>query len=464
MKDGSFAVRTLLAILTIASASNMAYAHPYVTSSVPRITSSGLSSPLSSMTIKVGAPAVIGPKAGPTSTTVVPTTTNTAAAQISAVLSGDWSSWTGSASGTLTLADMDSLMTNSAITGSQASVLGMIYDQMNNNIRVQPTVSPAFTLQQTQQNVFASNTSSSAAFGSALSAQTYYIKVAEQISSSTNSNGTFNLYGSVKVPQATALSQGAVNNSFFLSSVSAVLNQNPALISKMIAQGTDDSFTVTFPTNSVQPDKETVSLTDTEIAGFNLATNNGCWLAVLGLAENDVLTALSNSTTYQTKLAFTLTAPKAATPLGAVSQQGFQTQAMNLLTGLSYNALKITSSTSVTSVNSLLSKNFGTTTSSKLPMGLGTAAQSLTIVGYTPATQTMTIFNPTTGSTLSLTISAMLAAPKLYSQIVGPTSVVGGSPTITVSDQSLQCAADQSLVDTGDYCAEQADNEVASSL
>jgi hypothetical protein len=328
--------------------------------------------------------------AGTTSVTTVPTTSQAASAQITSVLNGDWASWTGSANGSLTLADVDKLLTNPNITGSQAAVLGMIADQMNGDISVRPNASPSYSLAQVQQNVFGNNNSESAVFGTSSYAFSYYIQVAGQIASSTNSNGSFNLYGSYTAPQMSSIQQGALGDCYYLASIDAILNQSPQLISKLITQNANGTFTVTFPkATNQQASSETVTLTDSEIADFNIATNNGCWLAVMGLAENDVLVALSNSTNRTTKNAFAVSSAELATPLGVVSDGGYPTQSFNLLTGQAYNAVT-QRNYNVTYIDKLLTTDF----SGDLAMGVESSDHSLAIIGWNAQTQTVTILNP----------------------------------------------------------------------
>jgi hypothetical protein len=310
-------------------------------------------------------------------------------------------------------------------------------------------------LAQVEQNVFGTNNSATAAFGSATTALSYYMQVAQQIASATNSNGSFNLYGSFSGPQLSAIQQGALGDCFYMSAVDSILNENPQLISKMIVQNANGTFTVSFPTGT----KETVTLTDSDIANFSIATNNGAWLAVMGLAENNVLVGLSTSSNKQTAQAFAVTSSETATPLGVVSDGGYPTQTLNVLTGQAYNAISSSQrqTWTVTNVDKLLTTDF----TSGSPIGVDSTDHSLAIIGWNASTQTVTILNPwgvsgpygyaedpgvsnyrmqvqMVNGVFTLTTQQMLQD---FSEIVAPASLLGLSGTITSAPHGIASSA-----------------------
>ena len=314
-----------------------------------------------------GSPLLFQMGAGSFSTTGVPLTVAQAQQQINDVLNNDWASWTGKANGTLTVAQVGQLLLNSKVTGSQAAVLGMIADLMNIYISDSGNASnysPSCSLSQIK-SFMSSNVS-------------YYASVMGQLASSTNSNGTFNLYGSYKAPVLSAIYQGGVGDCYFISSIDGVLNVSPQLIANMIAQNANGTFTVTFPGGS----KQNVTLTDGEIAQFSFALNNGCWLAVMGMAEAQVLAAhpvapVSNA--------------QKATPLGIVVDGGYQTQVLSLLTGQSYSELTNASKQyTVSFANSLMTQSFAKSD----PIGVDSWDHALDIVSFNASSQLVTILNP----------------------------------------------------------------------
>jgi hypothetical protein len=334
-----------------------------------------------------------GDQAGTTSVTTVPTSTTTAQQQITAVIDNDWASWTGSSTGKLTLAEVGKLLTNPNITGSQAAVLGMIAAQMNADIGNSSSLnaSPSYTQAQALAYLTGTNTSSTALFANnnVFAGLQYYITAMQQIASSTNSNGTFNLYGSYNGPQLTGIQQQTPGDCFFLSAVESVLNQNPSLVAKMITENSNGTFAVSFPNGQ----KETVTLTDADIATFSTATNNGCWLSVLGLAENNILVGLAASSNKTIAQEYAITAQEAATPMGVISEGGYPTQTLSLLTGKSYSILDNSYWQQLLNVR-YVDQLLATDMSTKTPIGVESTDHALAIIGFNSADDMVTILNP----------------------------------------------------------------------
>jgi hypothetical protein len=320
------------------------------------------------------------------STNTVASSSTVAGQQIMDVVFGDWASWTGSANGTLTVAQVGNLVSNPNITGSQAVVLGMIADQMNADILDNPNQTPAYSLASVVQRVFGTSANSSGTFGNFSTAQQYYMQGQAQVASATNSNGTFNLYGSYNGPQLSSTQQGQIGDCFFIASVDGILNENPQLISKMITQNSNGTFTVAFADGQT----ENVTVTDGEIASGNIATNNGCWLTVMDLAGDKALQHFVPITFNTTQLINAL-----LTPTGIIAQGGDPAVALTMLSTQRYGDYLIGQSSSYFNQNfsAILNASFPTY-GINTPMGLATENHELEIIGFNSSTQTVTIMNP----------------------------------------------------------------------
>jgi hypothetical protein len=329
---------------------------------------------------------------GTVSVTTVPTTTTAATQEIENVINGDWSSWTGG-SGKLTIAEVSNLLLNGSITGSQAAVLGMLAQQMYSDAGINTRSGPAYSQSQALAYLLGTVNSTGALFtnNGPYPGPSYFQSVMAQIASANPSNGVYSLYGTANGPiiattQQPGIQQVEIGDCFFLSAVNSVLNQSPALIGSssgggMIQQiGTGNTFLVTFPNN---PTPQKVTLTPSEIAAFSwTAPNNGCWLAVMGMAENAVL-AKSPGSWVPSDL-------KTA-PLGIISDGGFPAQTLGLLTGQPYTDYgRGLTGYSLSSVNAMLAKDLANNT----PINIESKDHSLSITAFNATTDTVTILNP----------------------------------------------------------------------
>lgn len=314
--------------------------------------------------------------AGTISETDVPASSYSATQQIEAVIDGDWSAWTGGPNNKLTITDVEILLKNPKITGSQAAVLGMIADQMYSDAGTTPNVVPSYTQAETLSYVLGTDSSPNAVFYQM--GQSCYTSVMSQIASSTTATaGKYSLYGSFSGPQLSSIQQGELGDCFFLSGVDSVLNENPQLISNMITQLKSGSFEVRFATGT----REIVSITDGEIAAFSQATNNGAWLAVMGMAENSVIV-------HEAGVPMDLRSG----PLGVISDGGFPAQSLRLLTGKPYSDLGdgTLDKYSVSAIDQLLETDLA----NKTPINVTTSDHALSILAFNPQTQEVTILNP----------------------------------------------------------------------
>lgn len=322
--------------------------------------------------------ASVEPQPGPTSVNTVPTSTAAAQTQITDVLGDDWSSWTGSSSGDLTVDAVGKLLKNPNISGSQAAVLGMIGNQMWNDIDKVGATNPSYTQAQATAYLLGTNTSKYSVFSSTGEdpGPRYFTNAMEQIRSSRSGTG-FSLYGNFSGPVLSSIQQALPGNCFYLAAIDSVLNQDPKLIANMITSGaTTGTYIVTFPKGQ----KQTVTVTDGIIANYSLAIDNGCWLAVMGLAENNLLVS---STTYQAALL--------SLPLGAVSSGGSPKQTYSLLTGNTYSNLSSPQSQfNATYISQLLQVDMTT----KIPIGVSDIGHALSIIGFNQANDMVTIMNP----------------------------------------------------------------------
>jgi hypothetical protein len=383
----------ILACFTLAQSFLQALAHPagigHTTFSIPAVTPklgsisiNGNSPPLSisgtTPTFTPTTKTLVAP--GPVSTTTLPGTQSDSQTTITAVLNGDWASWTGSSTGTLSVAQLAGLLSNTSITGSQAAVLGMIGSQMNNYILNSSGNAPPYTLAQVQSALSTNGQSNT------------FMNDMADIAAATNANGTFNLYGAYKTANYSITQQGSVmGNCYFLSSINALLNQNPNSLTGMIRPKANDLFKVIFPLASQfgLPTQEMVTLTAGDIALLNQSGANGGYLTILALAENQLLIQYSNADLSGYKLTSTV----AAMPLAPLGDGGYGTQMLSLLTGktyanINYNHPKWTT----TFVDALLQKDFSG--ASAVPIDIESNDHVLTIIGYNPTTQNVIIHNP----------------------------------------------------------------------
>lgn len=315
------------------------------------------------------------PQPGTVSTNQLPQTLAQARNQITQVIRGDFSSWTGGKNKPLTLATVGALLKDPKITGSQAAVLGVIADKMNgeyvskHNLNLQFSYSQLSGLIQKGWHV----TDGKAVLNTGGSFTHNYMNAMAQISTAHIDGGRISLYGAAGKPEIKDIIQGPVNDCYFVSTIETLLNKDPKLISNMIKQNDNGTFTVKFANGQSQ----TVRLTAGEVAEFSLAKNNGAWLAVLGLAEAQVR-AGSNPV-------------KNDTPMGNTIDAGYQSQAMTLLTGITYESIKnSTASWNVGTIEKLLTTAF----SEKQPVGVSSNDHALAILDWNAQTGQVTIQNP----------------------------------------------------------------------
>jgi hypothetical protein len=321
---------------------------------------------------------------GPNSTLALPGyNTGSINAQITAVINGDWQSWTGyslsstSGSNVLTMAQLGQLLANPNVTGSQAAVLGVIADHMYQSGLTSVTPSQVLSF------MTGTGGSHSGSF------YNYYMAMV-QIGSATTNGTTFSLYGSASGPVLAEIEQGPLGDCFLISSIGAVLNQGATgitAIEKAIT-GSGNAFTVTFANGQ----KENVVVTDGAIAEGSLAqTNppgtstagNGAWLTVLQLAEDKVLL---------TTPGYSLTTAQSQTPLGAIELGGYPIQTLSMLTGQSYTRINDTSKTQWTT--GYISQLLGSSLSAGKPVDVSTSDHALAVTGFNSSTGTVTIWNP----------------------------------------------------------------------
>lgn len=317
---------------------------------------------------------------GLVSTNQVPHTFHEGQTEITKVIRGDYTAWTGGKDKPLTLKTVGDLLRNPHITGSQAAALGVIAQKLNGEYvskrdrNVESTYSQLKSLLHEGWQVANQKTSHNA--GATFTRN--FMNATEQIASAHSEAGRISLYGSIGKPDSADIKQGAVNDCYFLSTVETLLNKDPKLISNMISENKDGSYTVKFANGQ----SEKVHLTDGAIAEFSLAKNNGAWLAILGMAEAQVRES-SNPI-------------KNDTPLGNTIDLGYQTQAMTLFTGISYEAVK---SKGADWNSGTMTQILNSAFASKQPVGVSSSDHALGILGWDPKTQEVTIKNPwgTTG-------------------------------------------------------------------
>ena len=321
-----------------------------------------------------------GGSSGPVSTTTLPGTQSDSQTDISAVLTGDWASWTGSSNGTLTVAQLASLIANPQITGSQAVVLGMVGNLMNNYILNTSGSAPPYTLAQVQTSLSTNGASNT------------FMNTMANVASATNSNGTFNLYGAYSAANYSITQQGSVmGDCYFLSSINSVLNQGATALTGMIRPMSSDTFKVIFPLAAQfgLPTKQLVTLTAGDIALMNQSGVNGAYLTIFGLAENQLLIQYSNAglTNYK------LTATVAEAPLAPLGDGGYSSQMLSLLTGQTYENINYNHKKWTTSfVDAVLAKDFSG--NKAVPVEIDSNDHVLSIIGYNAQTQNVTIHNP----------------------------------------------------------------------
>lgn len=310
--------------------------------------------------------------------TAVPATDAAAEAQINNVLAKDYAAWTGSTSKPLTLVNVGSLLVNSNVKGSQAAVLGCLAKAMfPGKGKDASAVSLSYSAIETMV--------SQDSFVSA------YIPTMDMITTATNSNGTYNLYGSTGIPYLKVMTsqpnmlnsnrtgdwltiqQGRINNCFYLASIESMVSLDPAFISKMITKNSNGTFTVVFPSKATQ----TVTVTDGIIAESNMTYDNGVWLAVMNLAE-----------------AVNLKNPaKGQTPLGPI-QFGNTANALTLLTGVSYAYDWFASGTQTAQNVSWLNKVLTSAFAKKEPVDIASVGHALSVIGFNSTTNMVTLLNP----------------------------------------------------------------------
>ncbi|MBX9570325.1 MAG: hypothetical protein K2X77_15620 [Candidatus Obscuribacterales bacterium] len=315
------------------------------------------------------------PQVGSISSSLVPHTFKEGQIQISKVIKGDFAAWTGNKDKPLTLQDVGALLRNPHVTGTQAAALGVIAQKMNLEYVSKHDKNISFTYSQLTSLLHegwqVANNKAQHNAGSSFT--TNFINATAQIASARTENGQLSLYGSVGRPDSADIKQGAVNDCYFLSSVETLLNKDPKIISDMISDNKNGTYTVKFGNGQT----ETVKLTDGAIAEFSLAKHDGAWLAVLGIAEAQVREG-NNSV-------------KNATPLGNTIDLGSQSQAMTLLTGVQYHGIKSSGTDwNVSAMTQVLDSAFAT----KQPVGVSSKDHALAILGWDPKTQEVTIKNP----------------------------------------------------------------------
>jgi hypothetical protein len=380
------------------------------------------------------------------------------------VITSNFKSWTGG-SGTLTSTQLVAAISNPAITNRQeAAVLGAIAERTNGLTTWNP--SSLSTINQKLATAGYDNAFTNGSYPNGATKsyqgmtviltpvanskpQTYTTQVTftqQQLTydMSTSNSALYNRYTSSlanlnqsytadgkpelgytathPLTKSTSLTQGAVGDCYFVSSVNAMLQSDPRSLERMIkpVRGEPNTYSVKFPGDS---SRIIVQLTPAEVATASQVKGGGVWLAVLSNAEAQYRT--NSSATLGSASATTIATSEEGTL--AMLHGGTEVQTFKLMTGESYQQISITNSSTSTLANGfhqLLGKERQMANNPgyyaiKPPMGINTSGHALLIVGYDPSTQALLILNPwgTTGYYNPSTMG--------YSE-TKPTSTTGG--------------------------------------
>ena len=256
-----------------------------------------------------------------------------------------WNTWTASTGGVMTFAQFNKLcaQTHPPITGAQAAALGAIGNQLNDiqyadfkssssaplvTLKLQVSADGQVTMvngsgQQVQTGNYAFNYY---APGARMLAQ----DVAGQGKIPGNRQDHLSLYGSSNTVVINDVRQGDYNDCFFLASVWATMqNYGTPYVQNMIKQVGPNKFDVTFPGYAHNP--ISVDITPTEASMFSRTTNGGCYLSVLALAADRIVT---NRAGTDSKTRDQLT------PLYAIVNCGYDRPFLQLLTGQKYTRIE----------------------------------------------------------------------------------------------------------------------------
>ncbi len=174
------------------------------------------------------------------------------------------------------------------------------------------------------------------------------------------------------VPHIEEIKQGKTGDCYFLSTAGGMAYHTPQRIIEMIQKNDDGSFSVTFPRHKpiiVDPP------TDTEIACFSDAGDDGMWIHVLEKAY----------ATYKNKK----TKKYAIEPLDVVTHGGSGARMIMFMTGEACVRYP-TASTS----DDDLRKHLKSALEKNRVVNTGTSGHCLTILSYDPTSDIVTVWNP----------------------------------------------------------------------
>jgi hypothetical protein len=206
-----------------------------------------------------------------------PKTLEEAKKSFDTVVDSDWDKWTASTDGKLSIKEIGKLLKDPDITGAEAAALGSLALSLIKS-EINPDHDPNATFTKEQITSMLKDSM----------AVTYYKDGMNQLQNDTAQKG-ISLYGHTGHPDWKKVKQWKDGDCWFVSVVDATLRKyGPDYVEKMIKQDPNDpnKFTVTFPgyDKPIQ-----VTLTEGELAMFSHTVKDGSWLAVLGIALNDVI-------------------------------------------------------------------------------------------------------------------------------------------------------------------------------
>lgn len=174
------------------------------------------------------------------------------------------------------------------------------------------------------------------------------------------------------VPHIEEIKQGKTGDCYFLSTAGGMAYHTPQRIIEMIQKNDDGSFSVTFPRHKPI---SVAAPTDTEIACYSDAGDDGMWIHVLEKAY----------ATYKNKK----TKKYAIEPLDVVTHGGSGARMIMFMTGEACVRYP-TSSTS----DEDLRKHLQSALEHNRVVNTGTSGHCLTILGYDPTSDIVTVWNP----------------------------------------------------------------------
>lgn len=174
------------------------------------------------------------------------------------------------------------------------------------------------------------------------------------------------------IPHIEEIKQGKTGDCYFLSTAGGMAYHTPQRIIEMIQKNDDGSFSVTFPRHK----PITVAApTDTEIACFSDAGDDGMWIHVLEKAY----------ATYKNKK----TKKYAIEPLDVVTHGGSGARMIMFMTGEACVRYPTASTT-----DDDLRKHMKSALEHNRVVNTGTSGHCLTILSYDPTSDTVTVWNP----------------------------------------------------------------------